>query len=1659
MEEQQLAGVFTERDVVRLAAGGMNLEGIEIARVMARDLIVLRESEFRDIFTALNLFRRHRIRHLPVLGESGKIMGIITPESIRACLQPADLLKWRRVAEVMSAEVVQAPLTASVHNVAQLMAERGVSCVVIVSEKSTPTENLPIPAGIITERDIVKLQALELDLTNTPAKDVMSAPLFCLGAEDSLWSAQKAMQQRGVRRLLVTGTGGELLGIVTQTSLLRVLDPMEMYSVIETLQQSVCRLEAEKVERLQLQNSQLEQLVQQRTAELQRELEHQRLFNSMRDRIRQSLNLDEILTATVTEVRQFLQADRVLVYQFDPNMDGTIVAESVAPGWRESLASQIQDTCFRERKGADYRHGCKRAIADIYTAGLSDCHLQLLQRFQVKSYLVVPILMNQESGVFPEFHLWGLLIAHQCSVPRQWLSSELDLLDQLSAQIAIALQQAQLFLQVQTCLFDRVRVEETLRQSQEQFSSLVANIPGAVYRCLYCSRVRTVEFISQEIAEISGYPASDLILNFRRNISSIIHPEDRQMVERAIRKATARRQPYQIEYRIVRADGGIRWVSDKGKGIFREDGELIWSDGVILDITHRIEAEEALRASERRCATLAAAAPVGIFRTDAEGNCVYVNDRWCEIAGLTPALAVGEGWAKGLHPEDGERVKAQWDRAVREDLPFRGEYRFVRPDGAVTWVFGQAVAEKEADNRIIGYIGTITDITDCVQTQEALQQLNQELENRVIERTMELENAVARLQREIAERELAQKEMLVVNERLQYLLASCPTVIYSCKAEGDLPATFVSDNITALLGYSAREFLEDSGGWANRIHPADAPRILAELPSLFQRGSHTHEYRFLHFDGTYRCLRDDMKLVRDAAGNPLEIVGSITDITDRKRAEAALRESEARFRSLFEAAPDFIHVADMGGTIRQTNPAAIRQSGYSESELIGSRWDEFFSPESQRSAALAFPILLKTGTLRQEVEFIRKDGTIMILDCSASVVRDLRGQFAYIVVIQRDITDRKKTEKELRKSQERFALAVEGVNDGIWDWDIETGQAYFSPRWKSMLGCSDREIPNTYEAWTERIHPEDKERVLRTVSNYLNSCIPIYETEFRCRHKDGTYRWILARGSALRDRTGKAYRMAGSHTDITDRIQAQTEMRRLQAAVETAMDGIAILNQDSEYIYLNRAHVQLFGYDSAAELIGKTWKELYSPEEINRIEREVLPIFLQNGQWRGETTASRRDGSTFAQEVSLTLISGVGLVCVFRDITERVQALEAMRQQVERERLMARVADHIRHSLNLEEILSTAVTEVRQFFQIDRALIYRFDPDWSGTVIVESVGSGWTKLLGRKILDACLAVETCILPYTRGRVQAVEDIYKSGLADCYIGLLEQFQVRANLVVPILQGEQLWGLFVAQHCAAERQWQPWEISWLQQLASQLGIALQQCELYKQLQMELAERQQAESKIRASLEEKEVLLKEIHHRVKNNLQVISSLLKLQSRYTDDRQTLDMLKESQNRVRSMALIHEKLYQSSDLARINFADYIQNLAKNLLYSYSIHASAVKVEVIVDRVTLNLDTAIPCGLLINELISNALKYAFPDGRQGKIWVEFSEVEGEQFLLTVRDNGIGFPADIDFRNTVSLGLRLACSLTDQLDGTIDMERNQGTVFRVKFSELKYKQRN
>ena len=214
-------------------------------------------------------------------------------------------------------------------------------------------------------------------------------------------------------------------------------------------------------------------------------------------------------------------------------------------------------------------------------------------------------------------------------------------------------------------------------------------------------------------------------------------------------------------------------------------------------------------------------------------------------------------------------------------------------------------------------------------------------------------------------------------------------------------------------------------------------------------------------------------------------------------------------------------------------------------------------------------------------------------------------------------------------------------------------------------------------------------------------------------------------------------------------------------------------------------------------------------------------------------------------------------------------------------------------------------------------------------------------------------------------------------------------------------------------------------------------------------DITERRQAEEKIKASLEEKDMLLREIHHRVKNNLQVISSLLNIQANHIQEPRLREPFNESRNRVRAMALIHEKIYQSGELAYVEFGRYLQSLVTHLLNLYGRKDISFSLEA--DKVHLDIDTAIPCALIVNELVTNALKHAFPDGRVGAMRIELRTVNESSVVLSIRDDGIGFPEEIDFLNTQSLGLQLVCSLVEQVDGTIKLARDGGTSFTITFT--------
>ena len=418
IKDSQLVGIFTQRDIVRLTAMGMNFQGVKVADVMSSPVIKLIESDSQDIFTALSVFRQHRIRHLPVLDSDGQLMGVLTPKSIRASMQPANLLTrlWS-VGDVMSSQVIHAPMTTSVLNLAQLMAEYRVSCVVVtkIEEKNTldighQLQNYIVPVGIVTEGDIVQFQALELNLSQMQAQEVMSTPLFCLSPSDSLWIAHQQMQQRHVRRLVITGTQGELLGIVSQTSLLKVLGATEMYGVIEELQQAVDesttelreaneRLQREIFSRalaeveLQKAHDDLKRQVEERTAELKA------ANQLLKQDIEKRQKVEEALRRREMELQEQAAQLEATLHQLRYTQASLIQAEKMS-----SLGQLVAGIAHEINNPVSFIH-CNLPYASQYARDLLDV-VQLYQKYYA---LPVPEIQHRAEEIDLNFILEDLL--------------------------------------------------------------------------------------------------------------------------------------------------------------------------------------------------------------------------------------------------------------------------------------------------------------------------------------------------------------------------------------------------------------------------------------------------------------------------------------------------------------------------------------------------------------------------------------------------------------------------------------------------------------------------------------------------------------------------------------------------------------------------------------------------------------------------------------------------------------------------------------------------------------------------------------------------------------------------------------------------------------------------------------------------------------------------------------------------------------------------------------------------------------------------------------------------------------------------------------------------------------------------------------------------
>lgn len=415
-------------------------------------------------------------------------------------------------------------------------------------------------------------------------------------------------------------------------------------------------------------------------------------------------------------------------------------------------------------------------------------------------------------------------------------------------------------------------------------------------------------------------------------------------------------------------------------------------------------------------------------------------------------------------------------------------------------------------------------------------------------------------------------------KHLELMLASCPAVIYTCKPFGDYPATFMSEYVTEMLGYQPSDFLKSSSFWVDNIHPQDKKGVFNGLSLLFDKDYHLHEYRFKHINGSYRWMRDEMKLIRDDDGKPLEIVGSWTDITPKKQAQLALEDSENRYRSFVTNFHGIAYRATLGFKIIFFHGAVEEITGYTEAELVAGnpRWDQVIFPDDLDAAIVDGEKMrsLPNFSYEREYRIVRKDGQIKWIYEFAKNVCDKSGRPECVEGVIYDISKRKKVEETLHDSEALYRELVETTAAIAWEMDVDSLLfTYISPQVEKLTGYP-QEAWTDFSFWAERIHPDDRERAVELCQAETAKGLD-HAFEYRMFSADDRILWIRDVVSIIKDQ-GRPVSLRGYLIDITESKVAHEKIRVneefIRNILETVDQGILVIDRDYRIQTANKAY-------------------------------------------------------------------------------------------------------------------------------------------------------------------------------------------------------------------------------------------------------------------------------------------------------------------------------------------------------------------------------------------------------------------------------------------------------------------------------------------------------
>ncbi len=786
-----------------------------------------------------------------------------------------------------------------------------------------------------------------------------------------------------------------------------------------------------------------------------------------------------------------------------------------------------------------------------------------------------------------------------------------------------------------------------------------------------------------------------------------------------------------------------------------------------------------------------------------------------------------------------------------------------------------------------------------------------------------------------------------------------------------------------------------------------------------------YEFDFVYPDGGMRHVLGNARPLRDEQGNPRGSVSAFIDITEREKAEEAIRLSNIYNRSLIEASLDPMVTIGPEGKITDVNGATELITGYSRNELIGTDFSDYFTePEKARTG---YQQVFTDGKVWDySLEIQHKDEHITPVLYNASVYRGENGEVIGVFAAARDITEREKAEEALKKAHDNLEKLVEertmqlekaytslkesetGLAEaqrmahiGNWNWNIAIGEKYWSDEVYRIFGLKPQEFEVTYDTFLSYVHPDDRDYVDNATKEALKG--KPYSIDFRIILADGEERIAHEQGEVVFDEKNIPIRMKGTTQDITERKKSEEKIEILANAVESSNDAIATESLEGTIASWNKGAEQIYGY-SAEEIIGKNASII----EPNNIKGEIKQLIekIKQGEpiQHYETLRLKKDGTIINVSVTMSSVFDatgelVAISAIARDITENKRAEEKLRESEEKYR----------------NIVETAKEGI---FIIDAEALVTY----ANKKMTDMLGYTLEEMIGRYVLDFISEED--------------KNIVKQNMEKRRQGVNESYELKLRCK----DGSFLWLLVSAKS-----------------LFDKDGKFMGSINMLT----DITKRKKAEE----ALANIEIARKqEIHHRIKNNLQVISSLLDLQAEKFNNREdikdseVLEAFRESQDRVISMALIHEELYKGGGFDTLNFSSYIEELAENLFQTYSLGNADISLNMdLEENIFFDMDIAVPLGIIVNELVSNSLKHAFPGRDRGEIRIQLcreeknNEIDKSLFSLTISDNGKGIPENVELESFESLGLQLVSILVDQLDGKIEIQRGQGAKFSITFN--------